>query len=311
MARTPGGAGATTAGGGHTPAQATDQASGGGIVAAVRRCRARSTGAGRSLRRWPTARSRCGTTRSRTATISPPAPPCPATARPTWPSSAPASPGSGRRSTCGGSTRRCGSRWSRPRSRASGPAAATGAGARRSCPWGCRSMAGSAGRDAAIAMQQAMFATVDEVGRAAAEEGIDCHYAKGGYLHLATNPAHTGRLREELEEARRFDLGEDDLRWLDRAEAADRLARGRRPRRALHAPLRGDPPGPTGTGSGDRGGAPRRRPPRGHPGDGHRTRAGAHRPGHRHGRRRRPGHRGLHPARSTVSAGRWCRCTPS
>ena len=90
-------------------------------------------------------------------------------------------------------------------------------------PMGLSSMAGSAGRDAAISMQQAMFATVDEVGRAAAEEGIDCHYAKGGYLHLATNPAHTGRLREELEEARRFDLGEDDLRWLDRAEAADRL----------------------------------------------------------------------------------------
>ena len=90
-------------------------------------------------------------------------------------------------------------------------------------PMGLSSMAGSAGRDAAIAMQQAMFATVDEVGRAATEEGIDCHYAKGGYLHLATNPAHTGRLREELEEARRFGLGEDDLRWLDRAEAADRL----------------------------------------------------------------------------------------
>ena len=90
-------------------------------------------------------------------------------------------------------------------------------------PMGLSSMADSAGRDAAIAMQQAMFATVDEVGRAAAEEGIDCHYAKGGYLHLATNPAHTGRLREELEEARRFGLREDDLRWLDRAEAADRL----------------------------------------------------------------------------------------
>jgi hypothetical protein len=55
-------------------------------------------------------------------------------------------------------------------------------------PMGLSSMAASAGRDAAIAMQEAMFATVDEVGKAAAEEGIDCHYAKGGYLHLATNP---------------------------------------------------------------------------------------------------------------------------
>ena len=86
------------------------------------------------------------------------------------------------------------------------------------------SMEASHGRDAAIAMQRAMFATVDEVGRAAAAEGIDCHFAKGGYLHLATNPAHTARLHAELAEARRYDLGEDDLRWLDRAEAAQRLA---------------------------------------------------------------------------------------
>ncbi len=91
-------------------------------------------------------------------------------------------------------------------------------------PMGLERMAAAAGRDAAIAMQRAMFDTVDEVGRVAAEEGIDCHYAKGGYLHLATSPAHTGRLRDELEEARRFGLGDEDLRWLDRSEAAARLA---------------------------------------------------------------------------------------
>jgi glycine/D-amino acid oxidase-like deaminating enzyme len=85
-------------------------------------------------------------------------------------------------------------------------------------------MAAAHGRDAAIAMQRAMFDTVDEVGRAAAAEGIDCHFAKGGYVSLATNPAHTSRLHDELDEARRFDLGEEDLRWLDRAEAATRLA---------------------------------------------------------------------------------------
>jgi glycine/D-amino acid oxidase-like deaminating enzyme len=81
-----------------------------------------------------------------------------------------------------------------------------------------------AGRDAAIAMQRAMFATVDEVGRAAADVGIDCHFAKGGYLSLATSPAHTGRLAAELDAARRFGFGDEDLRWLDRGEAADRLA---------------------------------------------------------------------------------------
>ena len=90
-------------------------------------------------------------------------------------------------------------------------------------PMSLDAMAKRAGRDEAVAMQRAMFATVDEVGRAAEDEGIDCHFAKGGYLHLATNPAHTTRLHAELTEARRFDLGEEELRWLDRAEAAERV----------------------------------------------------------------------------------------
>jgi glycine/D-amino acid oxidase-like deaminating enzyme len=90
-------------------------------------------------------------------------------------------------------------------------------------PMGLSAMAARAGRDRALAMQRAMFATVDEVGRAAAAEGIDCHYAKGGYVRLATNPAHTVRLRDELAEARHFGLGEEDVRWLDRSEAAERL----------------------------------------------------------------------------------------
>ena len=90
-------------------------------------------------------------------------------------------------------------------------------------PMGLSAMADRAGREEALAMQRAMFATVDEVGRAVAAEGIDCHYAKGGYLRLATNPAHTVRLRDELAEARHFGLGEEDVRWLDRSEAAARL----------------------------------------------------------------------------------------
>ena len=149
-------------------------------------------------------------------------------------------------------------------------------------------------------------------GRAAAEEGIDCHYAKGGYLHLATNPAHTVRLRDELEEARRFGLGEDDLRWLDRAEAAERLGAAGRPRCALHAALRGHPPGPAGPGAG--------RPPWSGtaPSIYEATRATAiepgrvaHRPRHAHG----PtivvrATEGYTPT-STASAGRWCRSTRS
>ena len=44
------------------------------------------------------------------------------------------------------------------------------------------------GRDAAVAFQRAMFATVDEVGRVLEAEGIDAHFEKGGTLELATAP---------------------------------------------------------------------------------------------------------------------------
>ena len=76
------------------------------------------------------------------------------------------------------------------------------------------------GRVAAMAMQRAMFDAVDDIGRACAAEGIDCHFAKDGSLHAATNPAHVHRLRAELDEARAFGLGDDALTWLDRRAAA-------------------------------------------------------------------------------------------
>jgi glycine/D-amino acid oxidase-like deaminating enzyme len=75
------------------------------------------------------------------------------------------------------------------------------------------------GRAGAIAMQQAMQETVDEVGRVAAAEGIDCHWAKGGTVQLARSAAQLARARAEVAEAREFGAGEDDLRLLDAAEA--------------------------------------------------------------------------------------------
>jgi glycine/D-amino acid oxidase-like deaminating enzyme len=44
-------------------------------------------------------------------------------------------------------------------------------------------------------MQAALNDTVDEVGRVAAAEGIDCHYAKGGTISLARTPAQLRRAR--------------------------------------------------------------------------------------------------------------------
>lgn len=79
-----------------------------------------------------------------------------------------------------------------------------------------------AGRDAAIAMQRAMQETVDEVGRVASAEGIDCHYAKGGTVMLARTPVQLERARAEIAEAREFGFGEEDLRLLTADEAGER-----------------------------------------------------------------------------------------
>jgi glycine/D-amino acid oxidase-like deaminating enzyme len=80
-----------------------------------------------------------------------------------------------------------------------------------------------AGRDAAIAMYRAMQETVDEVGKVAADEGIDCQWAKGGTVQLARSPTQLERARQEVEEARAFGFGEPDLRLLNAANAC-RLA---------------------------------------------------------------------------------------
>jgi glycine/D-amino acid oxidase-like deaminating enzyme len=80
-----------------------------------------------------------------------------------------------------------------------------------------------AGRDAAIGMYRAMQETVDEVGQVTADEGIDCHWAKGGTIELARSPAQLERARADVDQARAFGFGEDDLRLLT-APAAREIA---------------------------------------------------------------------------------------
>jgi glycine/D-amino acid oxidase-like deaminating enzyme len=75
------------------------------------------------------------------------------------------------------------------------------------------------GHPAALALVRAMRSTVDEVGRVAAGEGIDCHYAKGGTLTLVRSPAQRDRARAEVDEDRAFDA---DLKWLDAGAARKR-----------------------------------------------------------------------------------------
>jgi glycine/D-amino acid oxidase-like deaminating enzyme len=79
-------------------------------------------------------------------------------------------------------------------------------------------------RRSAVDLWRALFATVDEVGAVAAAEGIDCHWAKGGTLHLARTPQQWERAQEEVAHARAWGFGEADVRLLSadeaRAEAA-------------------------------------------------------------------------------------------
>jgi glycine/D-amino acid oxidase-like deaminating enzyme len=79
------------------------------------------------------------------------------------------------------------------------------------------------GRDAAIAMQRAMFATVDEIERVIAGEGIDCDWARGGSIDVARLPAHIGRIEHLLAEHRAFGFSEAEYRWLDPEESRARI----------------------------------------------------------------------------------------
>jgi len=78
-----------------------------------------------------------------------------------------------------------------------------------------------AGADAATAMYRAMQATVDEVGRVAAAEGIDCHFAKGGTVEFARSEVQLERAAEDVAEARSFGFGEEDLRLMSAVEAGE------------------------------------------------------------------------------------------
>jgi glycine/D-amino acid oxidase-like deaminating enzyme len=79
------------------------------------------------------------------------------------------------------------------------------------------------GLAAAKAMHNAMVETVDEVGKAASGLGIDFHYAKGGTITLARSEAQLERARQEVQEARKLGVGEEDLGLLSPAEARREL----------------------------------------------------------------------------------------
>jgi glycine/D-amino acid oxidase-like deaminating enzyme len=86
-------------------------------------------------------------------------------------------------------------------------------------PVGVSTLARRHGRDRAVAMHRALAATVDEVGRIAAAEGIDCSYVKGGTVALARSTAQLWRAEAEAAEAQEYGL---DVRLLDVAAAREK-----------------------------------------------------------------------------------------
>jgi len=90
-------------------------------------------------------------------------------------------------------------------------------------PTSLDSLAILAGRDAAIAQHRAMIDTVTAVGADVLRLGIDCGWALGGTLSVATNPAHVPRLRDYVDERHRWGFGDDDDRWLGPAAMAERI----------------------------------------------------------------------------------------
>jgi glycine/D-amino acid oxidase-like deaminating enzyme len=102
-------------------------------------------------------------------------------------------------------------------------------------PASLESLARRSSRDGAFAMHQAMRGSVDEVMRAASDEGIDAHIAKGGTISLARSGPQMARAKAEVLHARTWGRGEDELRLLEEAEATSVLA-GTRVRGATYTP---------------------------------------------------------------------------
>ncbi len=82
---------------------------------------------------------------------------------------------------------------------------------------------GPRGADGVRALEAALRATVDEVGRVAAAESIACDFARGGRLSVATTPSQLARMRDGLAALREWGDGSDVCQFLTRDETTARV----------------------------------------------------------------------------------------
>jgi len=90
-------------------------------------------------------------------------------------------------------------------------------------PSSLATLAKGSDRQGALAQHAAMRASVDEVIAVAESEGIDADIAKGGTIVVARTAPQLERAKAEVEDARSWGRGADDIVLLDVAEARARL----------------------------------------------------------------------------------------
>ena len=89
-------------------------------------------------------------------------------------------------------------------------------------PTSLEALAKHHGRDSAVAMYRAMAGAVDEVGRVAAAEGLDIHFAKGGAMTVARGPQQLPSVQGAYAEYEQFGLA-DQVQLLDKIELEQRI----------------------------------------------------------------------------------------
>ncbi len=80
------------------------------------------------------------------------------------------------------------------------------------------------GRDGVVALERAMHEAVDEIGRVAEREQIDCGFRKGGALFVAQTELEAERVRDFIEQDRAWGLSEQDSMLLDGEQVRARVA---------------------------------------------------------------------------------------
>src|SRR5699024_4428906 len=79
------------------------------------------------------------------------------------------------------------------------------------------------GKQSALDLQRAMFATVDEVVRIAGKHQLDDSIQKDGLLYIATNDAQLERLKQRVNNSTQWGWGVDDIELLSAAELSQRV----------------------------------------------------------------------------------------